>query len=328
MFQNYSLNMASSQCKRSACQLQQLWAMVKVNIYTKEHLKQFLSVNCAILWTDYRKKKIGKSKSKITSLLRTAAPSFVLNCKVTGFILYVPVNCTGWKVIKSSPISACIFSELIRARWEIPCSLQCHPCHPMTSWAPELSTSTANLFLTLRSARCHFMTGRQSRTWLMSLGWFFSWWWEPTYVPLSPIQPCCCFPYVTEYTQARKSARSLTTIKISMGIRAMARVSYHSHCKNPSGAWLCGITPSFCGIAPSLCGQPQPFLPQPLPRWWRVQGGHPLLMGMLRYGCKCRRRAPSSLACSVVKMHGIFILSSDHANAFLPLLQHKPCFYG
>lgn len=181
---------------------------------------------------------------------------------MTGFILHVPVNCTGWKVIKSYRISACIFSQLTRVRWEIPLSLECHPCHPTTSWAPELSKSAANLFITLHAARCHFMTGKQSRTWLMSLGWFFSWWWEPTYVPLSPIQPCCCFPYVTEYTQGRKSAQGLTTIKISMGIWAMARVSYHSHCKNPSGAWLCGITPSFCGIAPSLCGT-APTFPAP-----------------------------------------------------------------
>lgn len=159
----------------------------------------------------------------------------------------------------------------------------------------------------------------------MSFGWFFSWRWEPTYVPLSPIQPSCCFPYVTEYTQGRKSAQCLTTIKISMGTWDMARVSYHSHCKNPTGAWLCGITPSFCGIAPSLCGTALTF-PAPItaaalagPRWSLTAHGH---------GCKCRRRAPSSLACSVVKMHGIFILSSDRANAFLPLLQHKPCFYG
>lgn len=56
VLQNYSLNMASSQCERSACQLQQLWAMVKVNIYVKEHLKQRVSVSCANLQTDCRQR--------------------------------------------------------------------------------------------------------------------------------------------------------------------------------------------------------------------------------------------------------------------------------
>lgn len=49
LFRNYSLNMAGSQCERSACQSPQFGAAVKVNICAKEHLTQCISVNPAIL---------------------------------------------------------------------------------------------------------------------------------------------------------------------------------------------------------------------------------------------------------------------------------------
>lgn len=57
-FQNYSLNMAGSQCERSACQFQQFGAVAQVNIYAEMLLTQCLDVNPAILYTDYRPKVV------------------------------------------------------------------------------------------------------------------------------------------------------------------------------------------------------------------------------------------------------------------------------
>lgn len=64
------------------------------------------------------------------------------------------------------------------------------------------------------------------------------------------------------------------------------------------------------------------------PRRWQVQGGRPSLTSKPGHGWKRVRRDLTNLACSVFKMHGIFILSCVHANAFIPLSWHKPCFYG
>lgn len=56
LFQDYSLNMAGSQCEMSACQSQQFGAVVKVNMYAKERPTHCISINPAILQTDYRQK--------------------------------------------------------------------------------------------------------------------------------------------------------------------------------------------------------------------------------------------------------------------------------